>query len=184
MTRYQEGTRDYFLLHSVQFGPGTCPDTYPLSTGGSFPNGKAMVVKLTPNLHLVPWLRCVELYLHSPVCLLAQCLIKYRDNITFAPKWNGPRTILRGIKKQKLNELWVSKDLEGGFRDPFQIVIMAIPWKKRDENQNVNQNSRKLDRDSNRIHSKYKWWVKTIFPFCNWAAFTKRPAKRFKIKSA
>jgi hypothetical protein len=42
------------LLHSVHFGFGAHPVSYPLGTGDYFPGGDGRSVKLTTQLHLVP----------------------------------------------------------------------------------------------------------------------------------
>jgi hypothetical protein len=46
--RFPTGERDFSLLHSVQTGSGAHPASYPMGTGGYFPEGKAARgVKLT-----------------------------------------------------------------------------------------------------------------------------------------
>jgi hypothetical protein len=39
--RFPAGTGNFSLHHGVQNGSGTHPVSYPMSTGGSFPGGKA-----------------------------------------------------------------------------------------------------------------------------------------------
>jgi hypothetical protein len=53
-------TRDFSLLHSIQTSSMAYPASNPMGTGGT---------KLTTHLHLVPKLRNMELYLHSPIGL-------------------------------------------------------------------------------------------------------------------
>jgi hypothetical protein len=55
---------DFSLLHSVQNGSGSHPVSNPMATGGSFPGGKA---DGATHLYLVPRLRMVGLYHHSPI---------------------------------------------------------------------------------------------------------------------
>jgi hypothetical protein len=45
--------------HSVQTGCGANPASYPMGTGGRFPG--------TTHPHLVPRIRMIKLYLHSPI---------------------------------------------------------------------------------------------------------------------
>jgi hypothetical protein len=45
------------------------PTSYPVGTAGPFPEGKAVRAWRWTQLHLVPWSRKVELYLHSHICL-------------------------------------------------------------------------------------------------------------------
>jgi hypothetical protein len=39
--RFPAGAGNFSLLHSVQTGSGVHPASYPMSTGGSLPRGKA-----------------------------------------------------------------------------------------------------------------------------------------------
>jgi hypothetical protein len=60
----------FSLLHSVQTGCGAHRPSYPLSTGGSFPRGRAARdMKLTTHLQLTPRSGMVEPYLHSLIDL-------------------------------------------------------------------------------------------------------------------
>jgi hypothetical protein len=64
------------LLHIVQTGSGTQPACNPFGIGVLFPwkqSGRG--VKLTTHLRLVPSLRMVDLYIHSPKRLQAWSLI-------------------------------------------------------------------------------------------------------------
>jgi hypothetical protein len=62
--------QDFSLHHSVQTDSEAHPASYPMGTGGSFPEGHdGREVKLTTRLHLVPWPRKVELYLDAPISL-------------------------------------------------------------------------------------------------------------------
>jgi hypothetical protein len=81
LSRYSDGLRterpgfnhrqkqNFSLLHRVQTDIGTHPSSYPIGTGGDFPGGKATGPWTWPHLHLVPWSRRVEPYLHSPISL-------------------------------------------------------------------------------------------------------------------
>jgi hypothetical protein len=60
----------FSLLQSVQTDSGAHPASYPISTGGSFPRGRAARdMKLTIHLQLTPRSGMVEPYLHSPINL-------------------------------------------------------------------------------------------------------------------
>jgi hypothetical protein len=63
--------KEFFsFLYRVKTGSEAHPGDYPLGAEGSFPEGKsAKGVKLTTRHHLVPRLRVVELYIHSPILL-------------------------------------------------------------------------------------------------------------------
>jgi hypothetical protein len=60
--------RNCSLVHNIQTGSEAHPASYPMDMGRSFPGGKADGrEKLTTHLHLVPRLRMVKIYLHSPM---------------------------------------------------------------------------------------------------------------------
>jgi hypothetical protein len=64
------GTTDFSLLHSVQTSSRAYPTSNPMWVSGALlleVNSQGM--KLITHLHLVPRLRMVELYFHSPICL-------------------------------------------------------------------------------------------------------------------
>jgi hypothetical protein len=65
--------QDLYLLHSVQTGSGAHPASYSVGNGG---------VNRTTHLHLVPRVRMLELYLHSPIRLMKWCS-KHGDNFAW-----------------------------------------------------------------------------------------------------
>jgi hypothetical protein len=81
------------LLHRVKTDSGAYPASYPMGTGGRevYPrrwSGRG--VKLITH-HLVPRLRMMELYLHSPISLrgiMINYIIEYRNNFSLLwTKW-------------------------------------------------------------------------------------------------
>jgi hypothetical protein len=58
-----------------------------VGVGGSFPVGSVWGMKLITHLHLVPRLKNVELYIHSPYTYRVWYLINHTDNFTFYWKY-------------------------------------------------------------------------------------------------
>jgi hypothetical protein len=68
------GIRDFYVLQNFQTGSGTHPSSY------FFPGQRSCRdVNLTTHLHFVQWLKWVELYFYSPICLHGA----ERENFTF-----------------------------------------------------------------------------------------------------
>jgi hypothetical protein len=68
--RFLVEARDFSLYHSVQTGSRALPAFYQMVILGYSTRSRAAWgrdVKLTTHLHLVPRLRMVEVYLHSPI---------------------------------------------------------------------------------------------------------------------
>jgi hypothetical protein len=66
--RFLAGETDFSLLRSIQTGSRAHPASCQMGTG--VPRGEAARrVKLITHLHLMPRLRTVELYIHSPIRL-------------------------------------------------------------------------------------------------------------------
>jgi hypothetical protein len=57
------------FLHSVQSGPETHPNSYPVDTRGSFPACEAAGLKDVTHFRVVPRSRTVMLYFHTSKCL-------------------------------------------------------------------------------------------------------------------
>jgi hypothetical protein len=67
--RFRAKLRDFSLFHSVETGSGSYPALYPMGIAALSPG------RGTDQLHIVLRSRMVEVYLHSAMFIMAQCLI-------------------------------------------------------------------------------------------------------------
>jgi hypothetical protein len=123
--RFPAGGGDISVLHSVQIGSGTHSVFYPTGTGGLFPLALSdRGVKLTTQVHLVPTLRMVELYLNSPTVFMAWCLINQAQGELYfiIPRERGaePERIWQKRKRKELRMPFHSK----GVRDNNMLSSM------------------------------------------------------------
>jgi hypothetical protein len=99
--RFPIGESSFFLLHSVQTGSEAHPASYPMGSEGSFPG----VLKLSTHIHLEPWSRMAELYLHFPIRLhgVALCRLTFTYHFiipgNFIVRSCGLGRIIRGIER-------------------------------------------------------------------------------------
>jgi hypothetical protein len=83
--RVPAGAGNFSLHHRIQTGSGAYPASYPVGTGGSFPEGKtARGVELTTHFHLVPRSRMRgAIPPHSHTSSWRGAKLRHRDNFTF-----------------------------------------------------------------------------------------------------
>jgi len=62
-------TRNFSPHHCVQIGPRAHPASCPMGAGGPFLGGKVVRAWSWLFTPIKCWSHCVELYLHSPMCL-------------------------------------------------------------------------------------------------------------------
>jgi hypothetical protein len=78
------GAGNFSLHHHVQTGSGAHLASYPMSTRGSFPEGKGVRHEATTHLHLVPRSKNVWSYVSTPqYVFMVCCLVKHSGNFTF-----------------------------------------------------------------------------------------------------
>jgi hypothetical protein len=82
-------------------------------------------VSLTTHLHLVPRLRIVELYLHSPYVFMAWCSIIFRHNFT-CHSWYGYRILTEFFSMLLKNTFSWNKSV-----GPYRAVIIKIRNERR-----------------------------------------------------
>jgi hypothetical protein len=75
--------RKEIFLHSVQRDSEAHSASCLMSISGPFPRGKLMYLELTTHLHLVPKLKCMELYLHSFTLGHGVVLNEAQESFTF-----------------------------------------------------------------------------------------------------